>query len=72
MRRRRWTIFITRQWIYCDEVLPFSKITKKINAVTAEDVQEVAREIFVNKGLNLAIVGPHKGIEEEFLKILKF
>ncbi len=63
---------LVSQWVHKGEVLPFSKIAKKIEAVTAENVQEVAREIFVNKGLNLAIVGPHQGMEEEFLKILKF
>jgi predicted Zn-dependent peptidase len=31
---------------------------KKIDAVTADDVQKVAQEIFVTKGLNLALIGP--------------
>ena len=31
---------------------------KKIDAVTAADVQKVAQEIFVTKGLNLALIGP--------------
>jgi len=60
------------QWVMKDKVESFSKEIKKIQAVTAQDVQEVAQEIFVNKGLNLAVIGPHKGTEEEFLKILKF
>ena len=30
---------------------------KKIGAVTATDVQKLAKQIFVNKGLNLAIIG---------------
>jgi predicted Zn-dependent peptidase len=60
------------QWVMEGKAEPFSVSEKKIKAVTAEDVQFVAQEIFVNKGLNLAIVGPHEGMEEEFLKILKF
>ena len=36
------------------------EIIAKINAVTATDVQKLAREIFVNKGLNMAIVGRFK------------
>lgn len=64
--------FVAGQWIFYDKVLSLFEIAKKIQAVTAEDVQKVAQEIFVNKGLNLAIVGPHAGMEEEFLKILKF
>ncbi len=63
---------LSRQWVMKNKIEPFSKITKKIQAVTAEDVQEVAREIFVNKGLNLAVVGPDQGIsEDELLKLLK-
>jgi len=31
---------------------------KKIDAVTAAEVQKVAQEIFVTKGLNLALIGP--------------
>ncbi len=64
--------FVARQWVYYDKIFPLSEIAKKIEAVTAEDVQTVAREIFIDKGLNLAIIGPHAGMEEEFLKILKF
>jgi predicted Zn-dependent peptidase len=31
---------------------------KKIETVTAEDIQKVARELFVENGLNLALIGP--------------
>lgn len=34
------------------------KIKRSIEAVTAEDIREMARRIFVNKGLNFALVGP--------------
>lgn len=33
---------------------------KKVDAVTAEDVQKVAQELFVTKHLNLALIGPQK------------
>lgn len=33
---------------------------KKVNAVTAEDVQKLASQIFVDKGLNMAIIGKFK------------
>ena len=36
------------------------KIIKEINKVTAEEVRDLAREVFVDKGLNLAIIGPYK------------
>ncbi len=46
------------------------QVIKKIDAVTASDVQRVARDIFVNKGLNLAVIGPFKD-KGKFEKILK-
>ena len=46
-------------------------ILAKIQAVTAEEVQKLAKEIFVNQGLNLAMVGRSK--DEEILKnVLRF
>lgn len=42
----------------------------KIEAVTAEDVQAVAKEIFVNGGLNLALIGPFSD-SNRFRKILQ-
>jgi len=38
---------------------PQEKI-KKIKAITSQDIKRVANKIFVNKGLNLAIIGPIK------------
>lgn len=46
-------------------------IISEVEAVTAEDVQQLAKRIFVNGGLNLAMIGPFKD-EERFRKILKF
>lgn len=37
---------------------------KKIDAVTAEDVREVAQELFVESGLNLALIGPFSDPEK--------
>ena len=48
-----------------------SESIAQIRAVTAEQVLEVAQKIFVDKNLNLAIVGNYKD-EERFRKLLKF
>lgn len=48
-----------------------SKLFKEIDAVTAADVQRVAKDIFTNDKLNLAIIGPYKSANE-FKKLLKF
>ncbi|RJQ26619.1 insulinase family protein [Candidatus Parcubacteria bacterium] len=44
-------------------------IAKKIRAVKAGDIQKLARELFINKSLNLALVGPYK--DKTFSDILK-
>ena len=50
--------------------LPNEKV-KKIDAVTAADVLRVAKDIFQNRRLNLAIIGPHDGkMEKKLSKIL--
>ena len=38
--------------------LPHDKM-KKVDAVTVEDILRVAKDIFVNKKLNLVVIGPH-------------
>jgi predicted Zn-dependent peptidase len=47
------------------------KSISKIRVVTADDVLAVAQKIFVDKNLNLAVVGNYKD-EERFKEILKF
>lgn len=43
----------------------------KIRAVTVEQLKDIARKIFVDEGLNLAIIGPFKD-KTEFEKLLTF
>lgn len=43
---------------------------KKINAITPEDVRNVARAIIKDRGLNFAVIGPYKN-PEKFRKLLK-
>ena len=43
---------------------------KKVDKITAEDIQRVAKDIFAPEKLNLAIIGPYND-EERFLKLLK-
>lgn len=40
------------------EVPDHDKIRKNLEAVTRKDIREVARKLFVNRGLNLALIGP--------------
>ncbi len=50
--------------------LPPDEIVGRINNITAEEVRDVARDIFKNKKLNLAIIGPYRN-EAIFQKILR-
>ncbi len=43
----------------------------EIDKVSSEQVTEVAKKIFVNEGMNLAVIGPFKE-EDRFIKNLKF
>ncbi len=45
-------------------------LVKKIEKITAKEIQKVAKEILKNEGLNLAMVGPFKD-EKEFVRLLK-
>ena len=46
-------------------------IIKKVNAVTVEDVQKLAGQIFIDQGLNMAIIGRFKD-SQQFASYFKF
>ena len=59
-----------RQEAYRQEILTVDEVTAAIDQVTAEDVQRVARDIFRNDWLNLAVVGPFKS-DAKFVRALR-
>jgi predicted Zn-dependent peptidase len=59
-----------RQVILGDEILTVDDVTAAIDAVTAQDVQRVARDLFRTEWMNLAVVGPFKN-DGRFVKTLK-
>ncbi len=63
--------FVANQEIDTGEILTPKEKFAKIDAVTADDLQRVANDIFVNNKLNLALIGPFKN-KKAFEKILKF
>lgn len=63
-------IFYANQELFYQEIKEIEDIFKKIDKVTAKDVQAVAKEIFVPEKLNLAIIGRFKK-QDNFKKILK-
>ena len=62
--------FFAGQWLLKNETLTPEEKLSKIMAVTAEDIQEVANEIFKPEKLNLALIGPFED-KEKFEKLLE-
>ena len=51
-------LFLTRQQLLQGRVKNVEQYLEQIDSVTAEDIQEVAKEIFASDRLNAALVGP--------------
>ena len=62
--------FYGGQEILTRTILPPEAFIDRIKEVTANEVRNVARTVFKEKGLNLAIVGPYKD-SKKFKKLLK-
>ncbi len=63
--------FLGNQELFRKEIKSPQEIFKKIDAVTAEDLQKIAFEIFKDENLNLTVIGPHEKIEK-YKKLLTF
>jgi predicted Zn-dependent peptidase len=62
-----------RQELLEERVLSVDEVLEEVDAVTAEEVQRVAQELFREEKLNLAVVGPYEETqEEEFKSLLQF
>ncbi len=62
--------FFAGQWLLKNETLTPEEKLNKIMAVTVDDVQEAANEIFKPEKLNLALIGPFED-KEKFEKLLE-
>ena len=62
--------FYAFQELLENKILTLDEIFAKIEAVTADDIQRVARDIFKPEKLNLALIGPFKD-KSKFEKLLK-
>jgi predicted Zn-dependent peptidase len=57
------------QLIMIGEIEPIEEVVDKLRAVTAEDVQRVAKKIFRNDNLSMSLVGPGAN-EQELIALL--
>jgi predicted Zn-dependent peptidase len=64
-------MFFIDQELHKEKIMIPKEVFAMVDAVTVDDILRVSRDIFVNKKLNLAIVGPHKNNKalEKILKI---
>ncbi|MBU4285145.1 insulinase family protein [Patescibacteria group bacterium] len=62
--------FYANQELMENKILTLDEIFAKIEAVTADDIQRVARDIFKQEKLNLALIGPFKD-KAKFERLLK-
>jgi predicted Zn-dependent peptidase len=63
--------YFGRQEILKKEMKTIEERAKEIEKISSKDIKRVAREVFKNNLLNLAIIGPFKD-KAKFSKILKF
>jgi predicted Zn-dependent peptidase len=57
-------MFFVGQELARKEILKREEIFRRIDQVKAEDILAIAKDIFQDKKLNLAIIGPHKNSEK--------
>lgn len=62
--------FYGNQELFHKKLMSPKETAKKIEAVTAEDILKVAKELMISKNLNMAMIGPSKD-KKEFEDILK-
>ncbi|MAG44377.1 hypothetical protein CL633_00630 [bacterium] len=51
--------WVAAQEILKKEILTPDQVFRKIDAVSASDIQRIAKDVFQNKKLNLAVIGPN-------------
>lgn len=59
-----------QKMLFQNEMLSVEDYIEKIEAVTVQDIQKLAKELFMQKSLNLALIGPFKA-EETYFKALE-
>ena len=66
-----WASFYGSQEILTKQIFSPEEVVEKIQRVKAEEIAAVAKDIFQNNKLNLALIGPFED-KEKFEKILSF
>lgn len=59
------------QELLMDRIMTIEEVVEQIEAVTADQVLEMAQELFLPERLRLAVVGPYKDEDDRFRELLK-
>ena len=63
-------LWIGESTVTLDKTYTLDEVIKEVNKLKREDIQEAAKYIFKEKKINLAIIGPLKGQEQDITKQL--
>lgn len=63
-------MFFIDQEFHREKILTLKEVFAKVDAVTADDILRVAKDVFKSNKLNVAVIGPHKN-SKQIEKILK-
>lgn len=63
--------FVLRRAALDTKIMTPKEIEKEINSVSAQEIQDLAKELFIDKNLNLAVLGKHKKTSD-LKKLLTF
>lgn len=63
--------FFGGQEILLERIYTADDIIEQVDALTADDLQQIAKRLFIPEKLCLAVIGPHRS-EERFMKQLHF
>lgn len=63
-------MFFIDQEFHKEKILTLKEVFAKVDAVTADDILRVAKDVFKSNKLNVAVIGPHKN-SKQIEKILK-
>lgn len=68
---RRVASFNGAQELLMDRILTVDEVLEQVDAITPDDIQRVAKDVLVQKALNLAVVGPveDEGALRELLRL---
>lgn len=65
-------LWIGESTIALDKTYTLDDVKNEVNRIRKEDLMRISREIFREKNINLALIGPLKGKEKELYRCLRY